>query len=185
MIGVGLVIVWMPGACRAIMLRRGCGGLKHITVKSLWVQEVVREDSIEIERISRGEMHAHILASLSSAEELVTMSRSFEWDNDTCRPVLDRAQILTGDVNWDEFHALLFVPCCLLTELAETSMNRNLIKWYVRCVSFWTDCDELIQVSLNNVLEAEDSEDLPLCVEFRRGVPKALCWRMFEFSSLI
>ena len=24
--------------CRAIMLRRGCGGLKHITVKSLWVQ---------------------------------------------------------------------------------------------------------------------------------------------------
>ena len=30
-------------ACRAIMLRRGCGGLKHITVKSLWVQEAVRE----------------------------------------------------------------------------------------------------------------------------------------------
>ena len=28
-------------ACRAIMLRRGCGGLKHITVKSLWVQEAV------------------------------------------------------------------------------------------------------------------------------------------------
>ena len=34
-------------ACRAIMLRRGCGGLKHITVKSLWVQEAVREYSIE------------------------------------------------------------------------------------------------------------------------------------------
>ena len=33
-------------ACRAIMLRRGCGGLKHITVKSLWVQEAVREYSI-------------------------------------------------------------------------------------------------------------------------------------------
>ena len=126
-------------ACRAIMLRRGCGGLKHITVKSLWVQEVVREDSIEIERISRGEMHAHIFASPSSAEELVTMSRSFDWDNDTCRPVLDRAQILTSDVTWDEFLALLFVLCCLLPELAETSMNRNLIKWYVRCVSFWTD----------------------------------------------
>ena len=31
-------------ACRAIMLRHGCGGLKkHITVKSLWVQEAVRE----------------------------------------------------------------------------------------------------------------------------------------------
>ena len=57
-------------ACRSIMLRRGCGGLKHITVKSLWVQEAVREYSIEIERISREEMQAHILVSPSSAEEL-------------------------------------------------------------------------------------------------------------------
>ena len=57
-------------ACRAIMLRRGCGGLKHITAKALWVQEAVRECSIEIERISRDEMHAHILASPSSAEVL-------------------------------------------------------------------------------------------------------------------
>ena len=57
-------------ACRAIMLRRGCGGLRQITVKSLWVQGAVREHSIEIERISRDEMHAHILASPSSAEEL-------------------------------------------------------------------------------------------------------------------
>ena len=57
-------------ACRAIMLRRGCGGLKHITVKSLWVQEAVREYSIEIDRVPRDEMHAHVLASPSSAEEL-------------------------------------------------------------------------------------------------------------------
>ena len=28
-------------ACRAIMLRRGGGGLKHNIVKSLWVQEAV------------------------------------------------------------------------------------------------------------------------------------------------
>ena len=34
-------------ACRVIMLRRGCGGLKHIIVKSLWVQEAAREYSIE------------------------------------------------------------------------------------------------------------------------------------------
>ena len=95
------------------------------------------------------------------------MSRSFDWDNDTCRPVLDSAQILTSDVNGDEFHALLFARCSLLPKLAETSMKRNFIKWYVRCVSFWSDGDELIQECLNNVLEAEDSEDLPLCVEFR------------------
>ena len=57
-------------ACRAIILRRGCGGLKHITVKSLWVQEAVRDYSIVVERISRDAMHAHILASTSSAEDL-------------------------------------------------------------------------------------------------------------------
>ena len=57
-------------ACRAIMLRSGCGGLKHITVKSLWVEEAVWDYSIESERISRDEMHAHVLASPSSAEEL-------------------------------------------------------------------------------------------------------------------
>ena len=44
-------------ACRAIMLRRGCGGLKKIT-------------SIQIDRVTRDEMHAHVLASPSSAEEL-------------------------------------------------------------------------------------------------------------------
>ena len=54
-------------ACCAIMLRRGCGGLKHITVKSLWVQEALL---IEIDRMSRDEMPAHVLASPSSAEEL-------------------------------------------------------------------------------------------------------------------
>ena len=53
------------------------------------------------------------------------MSRSFDWDTDTCRPVLDRSQILTSDVNWDEVHALLFVPCCLLPELAETPMKHT------------------------------------------------------------
>ena len=48
--------------CRAIMLRRGCGGLKHITVKSLWVQETLR-------RVPRDVMRAHVFASPSSAEE--------------------------------------------------------------------------------------------------------------------
>ena len=57
-------------ACRAIMLRRGCGGIKHITIKSLWVQETVREYLITIERVPRGAMHAHTLASPSSADEL-------------------------------------------------------------------------------------------------------------------
>ena len=57
-------------ACRATMLRRGCGGLKHIIVKSLWVQEAVREYLITIEKVPRDAMHAHIPTSPSSADEL-------------------------------------------------------------------------------------------------------------------
>ena len=41
-----------------------------ITVKSLWVQEAVREYFLEIDRVPRDEMPAHVLASPSSAEEL-------------------------------------------------------------------------------------------------------------------
>ena len=40
-------------ACRAIMLRRGCGGLKHITVKLLCVQEAVREYSVEADSVPK------------------------------------------------------------------------------------------------------------------------------------
>ena len=102
------------------------------------------------------------------------MSRSFDWDTDTCRPALDRAQLLTSDVNWDEFHALLVVTRSLLPESVETEVKRNIIKWYVLRVSFWTDCDELIQEWLNNVLDAEDSDDLPLCVE-GQSEPRVRC----------
>ena len=44
--------------------------LKHITVKSWWVQDAVREYLITIENVPRDAMHAHILASPSSAHEL-------------------------------------------------------------------------------------------------------------------
>ena len=46
------------------------GGLQHITVESLWVQQAVRAYLITIERVPRDAMHAHILASPSSADEL-------------------------------------------------------------------------------------------------------------------
>ena len=65
-------------ACRAIMLRRGCGGLKHITIKSLWVQEAVREYSIALVRLPGDVMHAHVLASPPSAEELRKHLTEFE-----------------------------------------------------------------------------------------------------------
>ena len=51
----------------------------------------------------------------------VTMSRSFDWSIDACRPVLNRAQIVTSVVKWDEFHALLFVFGRLLSGRTVTS----------------------------------------------------------------
>ena len=60
-----------PSARHAIMLRRGCGGLKHITAKSLWVQEAVHEYFFfKKKKVPRYEMHAHVFASPSSAEGL-------------------------------------------------------------------------------------------------------------------
>ena len=96
-------------------------------------------------------MHAHVFASPSSAEELrkhltelnayprndvwlmlmagstgspvVTWSRSFDRGNDACRPVLDRAKFLISSVDWDEFHALLFVPHRLRHRRNATSLD--------------------------------------------------------------
>ena len=41
-----LAVVHLIRELNAIILRRGCGGLKHMTDKSLWLQEAVREYSI-------------------------------------------------------------------------------------------------------------------------------------------
>ena len=86
-----------------------------------------------------------------SGSPAARMSRSFDWDNDVCKSVLDRPQLLASVVNWIEFHALLFVPRSLLLEAAETKVKRNISQWYVRCVSFWNVCHGLIQEWLNNV----------------------------------
>ena len=43
--------------------------------------------------------------------------------------------------------------------------KRNMIKWYSRRVSFWSDCDELIHEWLNGMMEHVDSVDLPLRVK--------------------
>ena len=74
---------------------------------------------------------------------MVTMFPSSDWDNDTCRPALDSAQILTSDVTWVEFHALLLVLCSVLPpQVAETLMKRNFIKWYGLIVTNWLEAED-------------------------------------------
>ena len=57
-------------ACRAIMLRRVCGGLKTHPRQISVGSRASREYTIAMERVLRDVMHAHVLASPSSAEEL-------------------------------------------------------------------------------------------------------------------
>ena len=57
-------------ANRAILLRRGAGGLKHVEVKFLWAKDIVRRYNVLVSRVDRSVMHAHILASPSRASEL-------------------------------------------------------------------------------------------------------------------
>ena len=57
-------------ANRAILLRRGAGSLKHIQVKYLWGQDIIRELKVKVVRLDRADMSAHILASPSKAQEL-------------------------------------------------------------------------------------------------------------------
>ena len=89
------------------------------------------------------------------------MLRSLDWCNVTCEPAFDRGQFLTSVVKMER------VPCVAarasepLPKSLETQVKCNNIKWYVRRVSIWSVCDEVIQECLNNVLEAVDSEDIP------------------------
>ena len=57
-------------ANKAIVMRRGAGALKHVEAKHIWIHEAVRRYGVQIHRVPRADLHAHILASPSRAEEL-------------------------------------------------------------------------------------------------------------------
>ena len=52
-------------ANRAILMRRGAGGVKHVETKYLWAQEMVRRLEVKVVRAPREQMHAHVLCSLA------------------------------------------------------------------------------------------------------------------------
>jgi hypothetical protein len=57
-------------ACRGILLRKGAGGLKHLSVKDLWVQDAIREHGIIVHKIPREFNSADALASTNSPGDL-------------------------------------------------------------------------------------------------------------------
>ena len=48
-------------ACKGMLLRHGVGRVKHLSVKQLWVQEVVKVFDIDIGRIPRADNPADLL----------------------------------------------------------------------------------------------------------------------------
>ena len=49
-------------ACKAILMRKGSGSLKHLEVKDLWGQTIVKEKSIDVRKIPR-DHHAMVRGS--------------------------------------------------------------------------------------------------------------------------
>ena len=57
-------------ACKAILLRKGAGAVKHIATKDLWVQESIKRLGIEVKKVDRSENPSDSLASYSGPQTL-------------------------------------------------------------------------------------------------------------------
>ena len=56
-------------ATQGMVLRQGHGKLKHLSVRSLWIQETVCELQIQINKIPRSHNHADALCSFHTVTE--------------------------------------------------------------------------------------------------------------------
>ena len=52
------------------MLRRGAGSVKHLSVRDLWGQEIVRDYGVLVEKIDRKDNSADAMASACVAKDL-------------------------------------------------------------------------------------------------------------------
>ena len=58
-------------ACKAILLRKGVGSLKHLEIRDLWGQEITKRLGISVEKISRDVNAADALASPCDRKDLL------------------------------------------------------------------------------------------------------------------
>ena len=57
-------------ACKGILLRHGVGQLKHLATRTMWAQQVLQREGIEVRRIPRDVNSADCLASHNSLGDL-------------------------------------------------------------------------------------------------------------------
>ena len=63
-------------ATEGMLLRQGAGRLKHLTVRTLWVQSAIVEHEIKVVKLPRALNHADSLCSFHSSPELHQMMHS-------------------------------------------------------------------------------------------------------------
>ena len=56
-------------AAKSMMLRQGCGNLKHLDLRSLWVQETIVLEGIRVQKIPREANIADALCSPNRDED--------------------------------------------------------------------------------------------------------------------
>ena len=60
-VGPSLSLCTDASACRGMLLRHGTGKVKHLSVKQLWAQEVVRCFDVQVHRVPRANNPADLL----------------------------------------------------------------------------------------------------------------------------
>ena len=73
-------------AARAIVARRGCGRLKHLAVKELWLQDQLREGRLTVQRVGTLDNPADLFTKVFGAPRhrvLTTMIGLEQMDDET------------------------------------------------------------------------------------------------------
>ena len=70
-------------ATKGMLLRQGRGKLKHLSVRSLWVQKTIEDEKVEVRKIPRDENNADALCSFHSKVDFHRKWRAWAC---VCRP---------------------------------------------------------------------------------------------------
>ena len=78
-------------ACKGILLRQGAGTVKHLNVKTLWVQEVIQERGLIVEKIRRDMNPADALCSSCREDDFAKKMSSMGliWTGGSCQYLYD------------------------------------------------------------------------------------------------
>ena len=71
-------------ACRGILMRHGCGKVKHLTTKQLWVQGAIKTYEIEVIKIKREENMSDLMTHENNPSELTKFMKRMGYIYEEC-----------------------------------------------------------------------------------------------------